>query len=399
MPVQEEHASQQLKLCFVVQRYGLEVNGGAELLCRQQAERLAQVCDVTVYTSTAIDYQTWRNEYEPGETELNGVHIVRFPTTRERHALQFRIIHDLLLRNLLPRPMQDLWFRLQGPVVPDLLQALVDNADAFDAFIFHTYLYYPAVYGIPLVARKAIFVPDAHEEKPLHLDRVRQEFETAAALFFNTEEERELAERTFDISNTPSKIGGAGVEVPQHPAPDAFCEKYHIETPYIVYVGRIDEAKGCVEMLQWWERYKRDHDEQLTLVLMGRAAIAIPERDDVRALGFIPEEDKFSGIEGAKFLWLPSRFESLSIVVLEALSLGVPVLVNGGSEVLRGHCKRSAAGVYYTEYEDCVRQMERLLEESPEVALMREKGPRYVEENYQWNLIMSKLLDLVETLA
>lgn len=40
-------------------------------------------------------------------------------------------------------------------------------------------------------------------------------------------------------------------------------------------------------------------------------------------------------------LILPSEFESLSMVVLEAMYLKTPVIVNGKCPVLRGHCTKS----------------------------------------------------------
>ena len=72
------------KIAFVCQRYGLEVNGGSELLCRQLAEKLAGYYDVEVYTTCAIDYVTWKNEYRPGTEEINGVTVHRFLNARQR---------------------------------------------------------------------------------------------------------------------------------------------------------------------------------------------------------------------------------------------------------------------------------------------------------------------------
>ncbi|MCP5103108.1 MAG: glycosyltransferase family 4 protein, partial [bacterium] len=74
-----------IKVGVVVQRYGEAVVGGAETLARDVAERLnASGFDVTVFTTTARDYVTWRNEYKPGESILKGVVIRRFDSEGER---------------------------------------------------------------------------------------------------------------------------------------------------------------------------------------------------------------------------------------------------------------------------------------------------------------------------
>ena len=75
-----------MKIAFVVQRYGEEVNGGAELLCRQVAERLSKYFEVEVITTCAIDYVTWKDEYPSGQDVLNGVVINRFAVDTPRNS-------------------------------------------------------------------------------------------------------------------------------------------------------------------------------------------------------------------------------------------------------------------------------------------------------------------------
>jgi len=85
------------KIAFVVQRYGLEINGGAEYLCREVAEHLSKYCDVDVITTCSIDYVTWKNEYDAGETCINGVSVKRFPVDFPRDLKRFNKCSEKVL--------------------------------------------------------------------------------------------------------------------------------------------------------------------------------------------------------------------------------------------------------------------------------------------------------------
>ena len=78
-----------MKLAVVVQRYGLTINGGAELHARYIAERLARYADVEVLTTCAKDYVSWRNELPAGDDKVNGIVVRRFAVTRPRDAGDF----------------------------------------------------------------------------------------------------------------------------------------------------------------------------------------------------------------------------------------------------------------------------------------------------------------------
>lgn len=386
------------KICFVVQRYGLEVNGGAELLCRQLAEHMVpKYKEVHILTSKAIDYMTWKDEYTSELEEINGVIVHRFSVSRERRASDFNQINARFLSGQLKEEEEREWINKQGPEVPELLEYLSANKDNYDAFIFLTYLYYPTVLGVELVKDKAIVLPLAHDEPYLQMKIFDNVFLKPKCLFFETEEEKELVHGKYHNEDIPNNIGGAGVDIPETVDGERFKNKYGL-SDFMVYVGRIDEGKNCHQLFQYFLEYKKRNANDMKLVLMGKPVIDIPKSDDIVSLGFVDEQDKFDGIAAAKMLILPSEFESLSIVVLEAMSVGTPVIVNGKCPVLKGHCIKSNGAFYYRNYFEFEGEVNYLREHTEVVEIMKKNAKKYVNENYQWEVIVQRLSQQIESI-
>lgn len=384
------------KICFVVQRYGLEVNGGAELLCRQLAEHLlSKYSDIHVLTTKAIDYMSWRDEYTADEEVINGVTVHRFGVRHERNQDDFNEINGRFMRSELKVEEEEEWIDRQGPAVPDLIEYLKQNKNNYDVFIFNTYLYYTTVMGVKEVAEKAIVIPDAHDEPFLKMKIFDDVFLKPRAFFFNTEEERLLVHDKYKNDHIPSLLGGAGIDVPEVVDGNRFKKKYSINN-YMIYVGRIDEGKNCHILFKYFEEYKKRNNNDLKLVLVGKAVIDIPKNEDIISLGFVSDEDKFDGIDGARMLVLPSEFESLSMVVLEAMNLKTPVIVNGKCPVLKGHCIKSNGAFYYNNYFEFEGEVNYLLEQKSQVEVLCENAYEYVQQNFQWNIIVDRLSSLIE---
>ena len=387
--------SERVRIAFVVQRYGLEVCGGAELHCRLVAERLASHFEVHVLTTTALNYLPWDNYYQPGDSALNGVFVHRFPVDKKREHPAF----DNLTRRVFGGPhtyFDELeWLRNVGPHSTGLLDHINRQRDRFAAFIFFTYQYSHTYFGLQLVPDKAILIPTAHDEPTLYLSAYRPLFHLPRFIAYNTHSERSLVQWLFGNSHVPSLVVGTGVEVPEGGDPDRFRSRHNLAGDLIVYLGRIEAAKGCPQLFSYFSRYRDEVGRPATLVLMGKAEMPIPQRPDMVSLGFVSDQEKADGLAAAALLIAPSQHESLSMTCLEAWQQGRPVLVNGQCQVLKDNCVHSNGGLYYSSYEEFAACLEVLLSSPRLRSRLGEAGRAYAQANYGWGVIERKYLQMI----
>jgi len=382
-----------MKAAFVVQRYGKEVVGGAEKLARDYAERLyVKGWDITVYTTTALDYITWSNYYPAGESILRGVKIKRYPVERERDINEFNRFSEEFFKEPRSRREEEKWLELQGPVSPKLIDAISREHREYDIVIFFTYLYYPTYYGLKEVGEKAILFPTAHNELPFHMSIMKEVFTTPGALLFLSEEEKELVDRYYPAGNKREVIG-AGIEPPSQFFPKLFIGRFLLFPPLLLYMGRIDEGKGCNHMLECFIPYANYRPS--IFALAGKLNMGLPPDPRIRYLGYLPERAKWDAIKAATITVHPSSLESFSYFLLESLALGVPAIVNEASPVLKGHIERSDAGFTYKDCPGFASAVELLLSDPELYRYMGEQGRKYVSENYSWEEVLSRLFKVL----
>ena len=159
-----------------------------------------------------------------------------------------------------------------------------------------------------------------------------------------------MIQHVAQTADVPGVVVGVGSDVPEAPRAERFRQQFGITAPFAIYVGRIDENKGCTELFDFFERYSRTVRGDLHLVLVGKTILPIPRHPRIHHLGFLADEQKFDAMAAADVLIMPSYFESLSMVALEAWAIGKPVLANGRCDVLKGQVIRSNAGLYYESF-------------------------------------------------
>ena len=394
-----------MKLLLVVQRYGREVAGGAEQLCRMYAPRLAaRGHDVHVLTTCALSYVDWANFYPAGTEVLDGVTVTRLPVRRPRDHGVFGVLQHRVMAGRKPVPwfLQEEWMRQQGPDVPELAAWLEAHASAYDVAEFFTYLYYTTWAGLPVAARQVptILHPNAHDEPPILLPLFDPVFRHARAFGLLTGEELDLIESRFRLRR-PSSVLGVGVDLDAQGDEGAFRSVLPElgNRPYLLYVGRVDPHKGSDELFDQFVTYKQRRPGPLALVFLGEPVKPVPAHPDVLVTGFVDDAVRWSALKGCLVLAVPSYFESFSMVLTEAWSVSRPALVQGHCAVLDGQARRSGAAIPYRGFAELEAALDRLVADHRLGDELGWAGRRYVEKHYRWEDVLDRYERLLERTA
>lgn len=375
-----------MRLCFVIQRYGLDVAGGAELHCRWLAERLATRHHVQIVTTCALEYLEWRNHYPAGADHVNGLSVTRFPVQRPRCARRFALLSDVVFHQPHTLAEERQWVDENGPRSPQLVASL-RAMRAIDLFVFYCYRYYQTFFGLPSVASRAVLVPTAEDDPAVELPVFADLFRAPRGIIYLTPEERTLVQGVSGNESVPSVVVGSGINVPPGWAAVDSRSRFGLPERYLLYVGRIDRNKGVDRLFAHYRRLREEWPDAPPLVLAGVPALEIPADPGIRHLGFVTEEEKFALLAGCQVLLMPSRYESLSVIVLEAWAMGRPVLVNAACRVLEGQCVRSGGGLFYHGYSEFAAVLRLLVADSVLGDRLGAAGRNYVLHEYDWDVV------------
>ena len=379
-----------MKLAFVVQRYGADIAGGSEGHCRQLAERLSPRHDITVLTTCARDYVTWANAYPEGTSTQNGVRVMRFRVDRRRRLKDFADLSDEVFDGHAPPERQEEWFQENGPSSAALLDHLRRHGGDYDLVLFWAYRYFQSYFGVPLVRDRAVLLPTAEEDPAITLDVLHEYFQIPAGYLFLTPEEEALVSRRAGRALRPAATIGIGLDPATHGISRDVLERHGIPSRYVLYLGRVDRNKGCDTLLDDFQHYAGAHDD-VTLVLAGPAKLQIPAHPRIHALGYVSDELRLALFAHAQALVVPSPYESLSIVLLEAWNHGVPAIVNGRCQVLDGQVRRANGGLAYRSSAEFEEALQYLLTHPDERQTLGQQGLAYVEQEYRWPIVLARV--------
>jgi glycosyltransferase involved in cell wall biosynthesis len=389
------------RVAIVVQRFGTSIVGGAESHAFLLVERLHRELNwsIDVYSSTASDYRTWASDLPTQET-IQGMRVFRFapkfgrlPAVMAVFGFVLRCYRKVMGRlfrgSSVQKWLETGWLIAQGPYVPDLVRTLVKRQHEYQLVIFFTYLYYPTILGLPRITIPKILVPTAHDEFPFYFESVRQILLAANVIAANTTPEIELIRRVHQIAEDKLRVVGIGFE-PQTAGvrPE--------NSPYAFYLGRICRGKGVDQLIEFFVKFKEQNPtDQTHLLLAGKVEndVVVPERPDIRCVGFLNESEKWRYIHHANVLINPSPYESLSMVAIEAMAAGVPLLLYSGCEVFRHYGRVCPSVGTFENAEDFCSKLKQINDTDwrcSEAARRLEKTKQWALDHYSWQQVLTK---------
>ena len=409
------------KIAFVVIRYGKDVNGGAEQHCRMLAEKLCEKYDVEVLTTCVKNYRTGGNEFHAGTETINGVLVRRFlsditdikeekpyakkakPARRIRHFLyRAGILH--IIATVLPiwrLGMKKDINALKHSIFysSDMVSFIRENKDKYKAFIPLTADYAPFYFTAVEAGEKAIAIPTLHEAKVSFRPALTEAFSKFRYVGFNTGAEQRLGKEIFGKAIGDSGIIGCGIETKTASKWENVKNKFGLPDRYLLYIGRIDKSKTG-KILNYYKAYRKKYPEEAASLVMTGGIYDMPKcSEGIILTGFVTDEEKRSIMQNALALINPSYYESLSLVVLEALNEGIPALVNGKCAVLKEHCIRSGGAVkYYTGSHGFIKQIRKISSSASLRQEMASKGKEYFNKNYSWDIIIDRISESIENM-
>ena len=357
-----------MRLVFVTPRFGAGDATRPELLAAELAGRASGGWRTTVVTTTAAGES--EEAFREGEFQDQGVRVVRFPAGDSSGAETRGSAGAGQLTS------------------PDLLQYLRDRPGDYDLVV---------LFGSSQVCAEAakldpgrtVLLPFTDEEADS--PRGSDIFEHPAAFVFGSEAEEIRVLKRYQVHRRMRETVTGTLLLPRTADAAAFRRRAGLTGPYLLAAGPLEPGRGIEELLRFFATFKDRHaDAALELVLIGPAALKIPERPDIRVARPASPRERFDAVGGAIVAVIPERLAAFSTTAAEPFSLGVPILVNASATELAGECRASGGGLYYQNYDEFELILELGLRDPSLFPRMGAAGREFLESRHDWDSVLAR---------
>ena len=389
-----------LKIAFIIPRYDVPQAGGAEVLVKNLAERLSTAdFSIDVLTTCAQNHSDWKNVLPVGPQTVNGVCVRRFEVDPRLDPKHFSSLQQRIEQGWPLRTREEESWMAGGFHSQSLYRYLEERQNDWDVLIFAPYLFGMTYRGLQIAPKKSFLIPCLHPEAYASLGIFKKMFQWPRGILFNSQPEKELGIKLFNLSEERCSIVGMGFDERTSVDSAPFLKKNDLKSSsYILYAGRREQGKNVFQLMDYFQTYKKNNPSDMKHILLGSGDIPgrFKSDSDILDIGFVSADEKQAAYQEALLFCQPSVNESFSIVIMESWLASKPVLVNEKCDVTRYRVERSQGGLWYKnyyEFEECVNFF---LKNEKMGCRMGESGKRYVLQDFQWKDVLNRLLRAIQ---
>lgn len=300
----------------------------------------------------------------------------------------------------------------------DLTAWLWQHIVEYDLVHIHALFSYPCTVAMAIARVKRIFyivrplgqlcewsLQQSAMKKQIYLTLIeRANLNHSQALHFTSEQEQQEASKLG--MKSPSFILPHGLSIPA-PRSDAHYKlrqllKVPLEEPVILFMSRLHAKKGLDYLIAALGKLAH---QRFTFVLAGSGSpeyeaeisdllLSAGIRDRTHRSGFVTDEMKDIFLQGADIFTLTSHSENFGVVVLEALAVGLPVLVTPGVALASVVQQYQLGYVVELDVAAIVSGLQCWLNNPQQAKKMGDRARQLIFERYTWDRITSRLIEV-----
>jgi glycosyltransferase involved in cell wall biosynthesis len=417
-----------VKFAFVTARYGADITSGPDHACRVLAEQVSSRHDVDVLTTCARNPQTWKNEYSEGTDRVRGALVRRFAVSQSRDDHAFGQFSARVMAGPRSRADELEWLRRAGPWSAGLIDFIRRQHKSYDVLVFFSLCSPVTATVATLAPERTIVFPYLQLQPALRFDVGAEILSAVRGVGLISGAERHLLRSYLRVTPQHDEVVGIGIDpspeqsYPRHQQDPAdvvvddeaagaggeedvpasylegrgvpFRRRHRLYGPFALYGGRVEPDNGCEEMLDYFDTFAAS-DGDTSLALMGVKMMKVPDESYIRLAGVLPERQRMIACEAADVTIAPSADDLVAQPLLESLAVGTPVLASARNSAAVEHCRRSNAGLYYSNRGEFVEALRLLMTNNRLRSRLGENGRTYVRQNFRWDAVLGRFDRLV----
>lgn len=198
-----------------------------------------------ILTTCAKEFSSdWNRNYYKEGIYFNGNNVpVRRFSVRKRNTRDFDYVNFKFMNNIPVTYDEEKVFLHEMINSNGLYRYMRENSDNYSLFVFVPYMFGTTYRGMRLFPEKSVLIPCLHNEPYAYMKHFQKLFPKIVGMIFNSEPEKNLAEKIYNLQNVETLTVGIGMNTDICGNPDDFRRKYNINEPFILYSGRKDSGK------------------------------------------------------------------------------------------------------------------------------------------------------------